>query len=286
MDFHRRFDFTAFSSALSGLIYVPATTAVEVDCGSSALGITGGRARSELRDRTFADAVRVASATTFAEGVFDDERLARAVVSHKARQEELTATTTVRAELTGLSIGNNEGPFLTARRIRAGLISRSPGASGEPRIAPERGTGFTDVKIDDYGLAISLNLRLFQAADTHAKLLTVADNPRLLQSARCNLALGTRPEGQPVPKRPRLLSSDGTIYTSIVREIRWVGKPFPGATIEDHTVVVPDFGRIFFGELRISRVQRRLTMVRCDLGSPLRGYVGGGDVGSNGSWYP
>ena len=52
-------------------------------------------------------------------------------------------------------------------------------------------------------------------------------------------------------------------------------RPFPGAKIDEHSVIVPDFGTIFFGELLISAFERRLTMVRFELGSPLRGYVGG-----------
>jgi hypothetical protein len=286
MEITRRFLFKGYASALSGLIYVPSTSVIDVDCGSSALGIAGGRARSAIRDKSFAQAVRVESAATFVEGLFDDERQARAVVSRKGRQDELRSTTTVTAEVNGLSVGNNDGPFFTATRIRAGLISRSPDGSGEPRIAPAKNTAITGVAIDGYGLALTLNLRLFQTNDTQSKLVAAADDPKLVKSARRNLVMATPLEGQPPPSRPRLIASGGTIYTTIVRDIRWTGKPYPGARIDEHTVVVPEFGRIFFGELLVSAVERRLTMVRFELGSPLRGYVGGGDVGSNGSWYP
>ena len=78
-------------------------------------------------------------------------------------------------------------------------------------------------------------------------------------------------------KRPALVSSSGVFYGTIVRDVRWSGKPFPGAKIDGHMVTVPNVGRIFFGELLMSSLE---------LGSPLGGYVGGGDVGSNGSWYP
>lgn len=286
MELTRRFVFKAWSSALSGLIYVPRTAPIEVDCGSSALGVAGGRARSALRAQSFAGAVSLESATTLTEGVFDDERLAKAVVSHKARQEDLTSTTTAAADLAGLTVGNNQGPFFKAARVRAALISRSPDGSGEPRIVPARETSISGVSINGHGLAVTLNLRLFQVADTYSKLLTAAEDAKLVRTARRNLAMSVSLEGQPVPSRPRLVSAAGTIYTTIVREIRWTGRPFPGARIEEHTVVVPDFGRIFFGELLISSSERRLTMVRFELGSPLRGFVGGGDVGSNGSWYP
>ena len=71
-----------------------------------------------------------------------------------------------------------------------------------------------------------------------------------------------------------------------MKSIRWAGKPFPGAKIDENCVIVPDLGKIFFGELLVGAAERRMTLARFELGSPLRGYVSGGDAGSNGSWYP
>ena len=286
MQLTRHFRFKGYASALSGLLYVPKTTVIDLDCGSCALGVMGGRARAEVKSKSFGDAVRIASATTLAEGVFDDEKRARAVVSHQGRQDELASTTTVSADVREMSVGNNEGPFFTAKRLRATLVSRSPDASGEPRIVPSKETTIEGVAIDGFGLTITLNLSLFQANDTCSKVMTAADDRKLSKADRKSLAMNTTVEGQPASGPPRLISSQNVIYTTIVRDIKWTGKPFPGARIDEHTVIVPEFGRIFFGELLISATERRLTMVRFELGSPLRGYVGGGDVGSNGSWYP
>ncbi|HEX5107494.1 MAG TPA: hypothetical protein VFV95_03575 [Vicinamibacterales bacterium] len=286
MQLTRHFRFKGYASALSGLLYVPRTTVIDLDCGSCALGVTGGRARAEVKSKSFGDAVRIASAATFAEGLFDDEKRARAVVSHKGRQDELTTTTTVGADVREMSVGNNEGPFLTVKRLRATLVSRSPDGSGEPRIVPAKETAIEGVAVDEYGLTITLNLPFFQTNDTRSKLMAAADDRKLSKAHRKSLAMDTTVEGQPAEGPARLISSQDVLYTTIVREIKWTGKPFPGARIDEHTVIVPEFGRIFFGELLISAAERRLTMVRCELGSPLRGYVGGGDVGSNGSWYP
>ena len=83
-----------------------------------------------------------------------------------------------------------------------------------------------------------------------------------------------------------LVQADGTIYASVVRQIRWKGKPYPGATIDHHLVVVPNFGRIYFGEIFISVFSRRLTMLRLQLGSPVGGFAAFSEAESNGSWYP
>jgi len=69
-----------------------------------------------------------------------------------------------------------------------------------------------------------------------------------------------------------------------VKSIKWAGEPFPGAHIESNMVTIPDFGRLFFGELLISRYDRRLTMLRGALGSDSGGDVSGSDVQDNGSW--
>ncbi len=37
-----------------------------------------------------------------------------------------------------------------------------------------------------------------------------------------------------------------------MKSIKWNGDPFPGAHIENNVVTIPDFGRVFFGELLIS----------------------------------
>jgi hypothetical protein len=78
----------------------------------------------------------------------------------------------------------------------------------------------------------------------------------------------------------------GVLYATIVREIRWEGRPYPGAKIDGHSVIVPDFGTVYFGELFVASSERRLTMVRFELGSPVGGYADVGDVSSNGSLFP
>jgi hypothetical protein len=69
-----------------------------------------------------------------------------------------------------------------------------------------------------------------------------------------------------------------------VKSITWSAQPFQGATIDNNVVTVPNFGKIFFGELLITDHSRRLTMVRMELGSPSGGEVAVAEVDSNGTW--
>jgi hypothetical protein len=96
----------------------------------------------------------------------------------------------------------------------------------------------------------------------------------------------TQVAGHPAPpKTGRLIeSSSGTIYATIVKSIKWDGKPFPKAEIDGNLVIVPEFGRIYFGELLISAKSRSLTMVRMELGSHVGGRAASGGVEDNVMW--
>ena len=69
-----------------------------------------------------------------------------------------------------------------------------------------------------------------------------------------------------------------------MKSIHWAGDPYPGAEIEHHSIIVRDFGRIFFGELLVTDLSRRLTMLRFELGSPVGGSAACAEVESNGTW--
>jgi hypothetical protein len=283
MDLTRRFVFRGNASALGGQIFRPNTIFVDLD-GASSLGVSGGRSRAEIKGRSFGDIIRFGSAMTFAEGLFDDEKPARAVTDHKGRQEELASTTTVTSEIRELSVGQN--PLFTVKRLRGTLVSRKPdqaGPSGEPLIAPARDTTIQGVDIGGRTLEVKLNTSLFQKYDTRSKLLAAVDDPKFVRGYGAHLVLGATVGGHP---RRGLISRDGVIYTTIVEKIQWKGKPYPGATIEGHAVKVPEFGTIYFGELLIASTERRMTMVRFELGSPIGGYVDAGDMSSNGSGFP
>ena len=120
---------------------------------------------------------------------------------------------------------------------------------------------------------MTLAVPLFQRYDTQSKLLTAADDPQFVQKSGGHLLMKPAGRGKAAAPPTRLLQSYGTTYATIVRSIKWAGDPYPGATIEQHVVTVPDFGKIFFGELLITDQSRRLTMLRLELGSPIGGFA-------------
>jgi hypothetical protein len=283
MDFPRRFVFRGNAAALGGQIFRPQTIIVDLD-GASSLGVSGGRSQSQIKGRSFGEIIKFGSAFTLAEGLFDDEKQARDVTNHKGRQVDLNSTTTVTSEVREISVGQK--PLFTAKRVRGTLVSRSPAGSGEPSITPARDTTIQGVAIGGYGLAVNLNVGFFQKYDTQSKLVAAADDAKVVSNYGSHFATGATVEGQYPTGRPGLLRRDSVIYATIVKEIRWEGKPFPGAKIDGNSVIVPDFGTVYFGELLIGGAERRLTMLRFDLGSPIGGYADVGDVSSNGSYFP
>ena len=282
MDLTRRFVFRGNAAALGGQIVRPATIIIDLD-GASSLGVSGGRSQAQIKGRSFGDFVKFGSAFTFAEGLFDDTKRASDVTNHKGRQVELNSTTTVTSEVRELAIGRK--PLFTTKRLRGTLVSRSPQGSGEPSIAPARDTTIQGVSIGGFGLSVNINCGFFQKYDTRSKVLAAADDPTSMAAYKNHFVGGATVEGHQ-PGRAGIVQRDSVIYTTIVKEIRWDGKPYPGAKIDGHTVMVPDFGTAFFGELLIGSSERRLTMLRFELGSPDGGWVDAGDSSSNGSFFP
>jgi hypothetical protein len=259
MELTRRFIFHGNAVAIGGRVVRPDDIFIDPK-SASALPVTGGRTTGTLKSMRFGKYVRVTSGSTLAEGVFDGRKQVVALSNRKVRQEELTTTTTVRAELNGVEVGI--GPEFTATRIRASLISKSPpSAEGETMLRLGNDVTIDGVAIDGHKLAIELNKEPFQKHDTYSALKGAGEGLVLVESR-------------------------GIIHSTIVRSIRWRGKPFPGSTIDGHVVTIPEFGRIYFGELLISRDSRSLTMVRLELGSPWGGDAALVWVDDNGSWSP
>jgi hypothetical protein len=281
MDFTRRFIFRGNAAAISGRIVRP--NDVLIDSGvASSLTVAGGLSTARAPAKRFGDWVGFGAAETSAEGIFDDLKQHIERSYHRVREDALTTSTRVHAEVTSLVIEGT--PRLTVRRLHAALTSTSPLGSGEPAIAVGNETAIDGVEIGGYGLIVELLVPLFQKYNTRSKLLAAADDPHFVKESGDCLFMKASFGGAPAPPQGRLLHSCGTTYATIVKSIRWAGEPYPGATIDHNLVTVPDFGQMFFGELLVTDLSRRLTLLRLQLGSPVGGSVAVPEVESNGTW--
>jgi hypothetical protein len=82
------------------------------------------------------------------------------------------------------------------------------------------------------------------------------------------------------------IDRNATLLGTVVGDLRWEGAEYPGSKRGRNFVHIPELGNVFFGELRISRDARRLTMLRLELGSWGGGSGGGPEVDANGGWSP
>jgi hypothetical protein len=281
MDMRRRFVFRGNAAAIGGRIVRPKDLVIDSSTASS-LTVSGGRSRSQAAATKFGPWVSFGTAATSAEGVFDDVKQQIELSYGRVAEDALTMSTNVSADVTALSVGDK--PKLTVKHLNASLSSKSPGASGEPAIAVGSDTAIEGAAIDSYGLIVTLAIPFFQRYDTLSKLLTAADDPQFVQKSGGHLLMKPAGRGKAAPSPPRLLQTYGTTYATIVRSIKWAGDPYPGATIDQHVVTVPDFGKIFFGELLITDLSRRLTMLRLELGSPIGGVLACAEGETNGIW--
>jgi len=283
VEIKRRFVFHGNAAPFGGRLVRPADVVLESNGGSS-LPVTGGRWRSKIDNATFGEVIRVGSASTFVEGLFDDLQQAVEASHGRVHQDTLTATTNVNAEVREIVVGVK--PQLTITRLHAALASKSPAGGGEPGIRLGGESVVEGAAIDGHKLVIELNAPVFQAYDTHAKLRTAADDPQFVQEHGDSLLMKSAFGGRPAPPTGHLNEGRAGIYATIVKSVRWDGEPYPGAQIENHVVTVPDFGRIFFGEILITAAARRLTMLRLELGSPHGGDAAFAEVETNGIWSP
>jgi hypothetical protein len=281
MEIERRFVFRGSASPVGGRISRPRDVVIDAS-GASSLTITGGRSRGALGRTRFGEFASVGSASTLAEGLFDDRAMLRELTHGRVQEEQLTTTTVVRAEVRQVAVGRAP-TAVRVDRLRAALVAQSPRASGEPSIKAN------DLRIDGvtigrHQLVIDINHELFEKFDTRSKLITASDNRSFMRAHGASVLMASGAARQPT--RRFLVQSDGTIYATVVREIRWKGPAYPGATIDNHVVTVPDLGKLYFGEILVGSTSRRLTMLRMSLGSPVGGSMAFDEVETNGSWYP
>ena len=282
IDRRRRFVFRGNAAALGGRIVLPDDVVLESRVASS-LTVAGGRSRNEGSKIHFGKYLSVDRAETFAEGLFNDLNQHQALTRREVTADALSTTTQVHAEVNGVQVGAAT-PVLKVKRLRAALTGRSSTTSGQPSIPVADSTAIEGVEIGGHPLTVELSFTLFQQNDTHAKLLAALDDPRYAADAERHLLLKSPIHGVPLPPKGRLLQSQSTIYATVVKSIRWAKEPYPGAAITDHIVKVPGFGKLLFGELLITDLSRRLTMLRLELGSPQKGDVAFAEVETNGVW--
>jgi len=271
----RRYIFRGHANGVSAHIRRPEKHLLPVQ-GCSSLPVIGGLSESKVGPTNLDKLVSFEAVSTSAHGDYVDPAEGVATTTGALAFDVPPTQTTMKSEVKGLVILGR----VHVGRAAVGLISHSPKGKEQPEIHLE-GNILEGVRIDDSRLVITLDEDFYRVCNTKDKL--AAAHAAGLPSHRAHLLMPLDGSAGPATTFPE---ANGTVKCTIVKEMHWDGAPHPTATIHGHVVRVPDFGKIYFGELYITGESRRLTMVRFQLGSPHGGEVVAAEGESNGLPWP
>lgn len=243
----------AHGHALSGRIQRPFSEIVEAQAASS-LPITGGHGSAAVKDFSYRNLLSFKAANTHVSGSDD------AGGNH---------TSVVSICIEGLNVMD----VVTADRIVARIACHHAPGDDEPSITVS-GSHFDNLKIAGTPVTVKIDHDLFQRIGTFDKTLREIDNNKNFKQK----ALDPFHTGKVLKKPAR----EGMLLCSCVDTL----SPVPGTTQEGHWYVVPQFGRVYVGEVISQFQKRRLTMLRIELGSPMQGTVVALDGQGNGTPWP
>jgi hypothetical protein len=275
MDHARRFHFHGHALGVAARIRRPEDRSWPVQACSS-LPVTGGEHQSEIGPTELGKWVSFQSAATSMRGDYTDRAAAVAMTLGEVAFDAVPVETVVKSSVRGLSVLGR----LFVGVAEMGLTSRSSQKPGQPSIQVN-GARLEDVRVDNSRLKITLGEQLFRDHDTKEKLATgfAKDLPK----GHGHMFL--RPGSQSAAPE-RLPEAGGVVKCTLVQEMAWADAPHPTATIDGHALIIPNFGKVFFGEMVITENSRRLTMVRCQLGSDDGGEVSAAEGEANGHTWP
>ena len=222
----------------------------------TSLPITGGHGNSRVSKFKFEEFVSFDAAYTH--------------VSGSQAKHDNSFTTLVTATIEGLNILD----VVTADRIVARLSSEHPPDHQEPHIVL-LGSKFENLRIAGCPVDMELNHDLFLKLDTFEALRKEFETAsEFRKMAEDPYQTG---EKQKTP------DTHGVLLCSLVKSMK---TDCPGVKRHGHVFIVPQFGKIFLGEVLAKRSSRTLTMLRLELGSPVTASAVGAQAVVNGETWP
>jgi hypothetical protein len=227
----------------------------------AALPVVGGSVRAATRGASHGEAFKWGRTLAESRGMLEKDG---------------SYVTTVTSAVSDVYALNNPHVF-QADLIRVSLVSVHP-EQGEPSITakeivfgtPENGIMLAGQRVDvefDDDLSAFPTFGDFDTAYRKKKEVFEKHQKSLHRPGEGRF-------GEKLPRGPH-----GYVTTSIVRRITWRKKVYEG-----HTLTLKGFGTIYFGEVLMNETNRRLTMVRLEMGSEMKASVACGEADPNGTW--
>jgi hypothetical protein len=186
----------------------------------------------------------------------------------------------VTAEVKGVEV---EGR-LRVQRMSMALRSFERRSEAEPVIMPEF-TEISGMSVDGCRVEVKLDPRPFIDGATRVSLHRRYKDPEWRKQYGGRFFRECQGENE-------LREFKGLLFATVVESItvhhseescdRHRGK----LVVKENSLIVPDFGTVYLGEIIISAYYRRLSAMRLELGSPVQGRMEFSGVESNGSGAP
>lgn len=277
-----RFIYRGNAVGAAGHIEKPDDTILWVQ-GASSLPVIGGYARSAGERVNFPEYLTVENTKTETNGAYSErEKAFRTIATSSVQRVNITKR-------------------LQVDLLEATLISSHPVDGREPTIVPG-GTVIKNMRIDGYPVNVKIDIEFFTKYCTMSSLSKAyADDDAFFK--RYGKRFWSRdPQSPPPPVTPppakaakgpsgkdaskqaapgkrQIPTVAGYVLCSVVHEVQ---TDHPKITVDGHVLTLPGFGRIFLGELLVTGVSRRLTLLRAKLGSPVTGDIACAEVENNG----
>jgi hypothetical protein len=233
--------------------------------GSAALPVTGGLSQSEVPPYNYAvdkpwnrSLISVQHVVSTAQGTLELDGY----------------RTVVHAKVEGLSV---------VEKLHIGLVEfnlSSTRKGNRPPVIRTTGNHIEGMRLRKVEVTVDLDDETLAHCGTKQQLADFYARQDEDFRQRFAWRFGTRPGA------PAIQDHNGYYRFSLVREIKLSGPKRELARIprpRQNKIVWPGFGRIFLGEVLVGDNQRRMTMVRLDMGSDAGGSGSVGDGSTNGS---
>ncbi len=271
--------YTAHGYGFGGRIDRPFQHVLDVHAGAS-LPTEGGYEVSRKENFRLNETISYAAAHT--------------VVAGSRNEKDGSYTTLASSTIEGLNILD----MVTADRIVARVASKQLITDDEPTITPI-GSHFENLRIAGCPIEVELDTDLFNRFGTFSAFKKAYKADQQYRDRMQSVFLWGKPKFE-VPDFLRerynwfagdeFPESKGIVLCSLVKGFKTCCGELKDncgeLKIYGNVIEVPQFGKVYLGEVMLQQYERQVTMLRLELGSPTTGTGGGPGAGGGGSTYP
>jgi hypothetical protein len=219
---------------------------------------------------------------------------AHTVVAGSRNEKDGSYTTLASSTIEGLNILD----MVTADRIVARVASKQLITDDEPTITPI-GSHFENLRIAGCPIEVELDTDLFNRFGTFSDFKKAYEGDQQHRERMQAAFLWGKPKFE-VPDFLRerynwfagdkFPESKGIVLCSLVKGFKTCCGEFKDncgeLKVYGNVIDVPQFGKVYLGEVMLKQYEREVTMLRVEMGSPTSGPASGPSGGGGGTTYP